>query len=71
MEKIFKEIVSTFSQNVMKTINPQIQKLHEPRRNLKKTTPRNITLNFARTSEERRAEQSRREENRGEYTNIP
>ena len=55
----------------MKTINPQIQKLHEPRRNLEKTTPRNITLNFARTSEERRAEQSRREENRGEYTNIP
>ena len=36
MEKIFKEIVSTFSQNLMKTINTQIQKLHEPRKNLKK-----------------------------------
>ena len=64
MEKIFKEIVSTFSQNLMKTINTQIQKLHEPRKNLKKTPLRNITLNLARTSDERRAEQSRIEENR-------
>ena len=55
----------------MKTINPQIQKLHEPRRNLKKTTPRNITVNLLWTSDERGVEQSRIEGNRVEYTNIP